>query len=84
MTFDDVVTIIVEETGMSEDAAKSEDNWYTQILEYPLFHLLGKLKTLKIKEVKQQIDGKFDELFFHDTKTVNGYFSISLLRNVFE
>ena len=84
MTFDDVVTIIVEETGMSEDAAKSEDNWYTQILEYPLFHLLGKLKTLKIKEVKQQIDGKFDELFFHDTKTVNGYFSISLLSNVFE
>ena len=84
MTFDDVVNILVEETGMSEDAAKSEDNWYTQMLEYPLSYLLGKRMILKIKEVKQQMDGKFDELFFHGTKTVNGYFPISLLRNVFE
>jgi len=60
MTFEDAVNILVEETGMSEDAAKTEVNWYTQEPGYPLSYLLGKHMILKLKEeVKQQMGGKF-------------------------
>jgi uncharacterized protein (DUF885 family) len=85
MTFDDAVKILVEETGMSEDAAKAEVNWYTQRPGYPLSYLFGKHVILKLKEeVKQRMGGKFNERFFHDTITANGYLPISLLRKVFK
>jgi uncharacterized protein (DUF885 family) len=84
MTFDDAVKILVEETGMSEDAAKAEVNWYTQEPGYPLSYLLGKHLLLKLKEeVQQQMGDQFDERFFNDTITANGYLPISLLRQVF-
>lgn len=84
MTFDDAVKILVEETGMSEDAAQAEVNWYTQEPGYPLSYLLGKHLLLKLKEeVQQQMGDQFDERFFNDTITANGYLPISLLRQVF-
>jgi uncharacterized protein (DUF885 family) len=85
MTFEDAVKILVEETGMTEDAAKAEVNWYTQEPGYPLSYLLGKHLLLKLKEeVQQQMGDKFDERFFHDTITANGYLPISILRKVFK
>jgi uncharacterized protein (DUF885 family) len=85
MTFKDAVKMLVEETGMSEDAAKAEVNWYTQEPGYPLSYLLGKHMLLKLKEeVHQQMGDKFDERIFHDTITANGYLPISLLRKIFK
>ena len=80
MTFEDAVKILVEETGMSEDAAQAEVNWYTQEPGYPLSYLLGKHLLLQLKEeVQQQMGDKFDERLFHDTITANGYLPISIL-----
>ena len=84
MTFEDAVKILVEETGMSEDAAQAEVNWYTQEPGYPLSYLLGKHLLLQLKEeVKQQMGDQFDERFFNDIITANGYLPISLLHQVF-
>jgi len=34
--------------------------------------------------VEQKMGSKFDERFFHDTITANGYLPVSMLRKVFE
>jgi uncharacterized protein (DUF885 family) len=85
MSFDEAVDMLVKETGMSREAAVAEVKRYTQTPGYPLSYLLGKHLILQLKkEVIQRMGSKFDERFFHDTITANGYLPISLLRKVFD
>jgi uncharacterized protein (DUF885 family) len=85
MSFDEAADMLVKETGMSREAVVAEVRRYTQTPGYPLSYLLGKHLILQLKkEVKQRMGSKFDERFFHDTITANGYLPISLLRKVFE
>jgi len=84
MSFDEAVKMLVEETGMSKDGAVAEVKRYTQTPGYALSYLLGKHLILELKEkVKQEMGDKFNEKFFHDTITANGYLPISMLRKVF-
>jgi len=85
ISFDEAVEMLVKETGMSREAAVAEVKRYTQTPGYALSYLLGKHLILKLKEeVKQKMGDKFDEKFFHDTITANGYLPISMLRKVFD
>lgn len=85
MSFEEAVGMLVKETGMSREAAVAEVKRYTQTPSYALSYLLGKHLILKLKEeVKQKMGDKFDEKFFHDTITANGYLPISMLRKVFD
>jgi uncharacterized protein (DUF885 family) len=84
MSFEKAVEMLVKETGMSEEAATAEVKRYTQEPGYALSYLLGKHLIMKLKEeLKQRMGGKFDEKFFHDTITANGYLPISMLRRIF-
>jgi len=84
MTFDDAVRMLVEETGMSKEAATAEVRRYTQTPAYPLSYLLGKHLILQLKsEIKEKMGSKFNERFFHDTLIANGYLPLSLVRKVF-
>ena len=84
MIFEEATEMLVKETGMSKEAAVAEVKRYTQTPGYPLSYLLGKHLILKIREeLKQKMGDKFDEKFFHDTITANGYLPISMLRKVF-
>jgi uncharacterized protein (DUF885 family) len=85
MSFEEAVGMLVKETGMSKEGATAEVLRYTQTPGYPLSYLLGKQLILKLKEeVKQKMGDKFDEKFFHDTITANGYLPMSMLRKVFD
>ena len=85
MAFEEAVDMLAREAGMSREAAVAEVNRYTQTPGYPLSYLLGKHLILKLKEeVKKKMGEKFDEKFFHDTITANGYLPISMLRKVFD
>lgn len=85
MSFEEAVEMLVREAGMSREAAVAEVNRYTQTPGYPLSYLLGKHLILKLREeVKQKMGEKFDEKFFHDTITANGYLPISMLRKIFD
>ncbi len=85
MSFEEGVQMLVEETGMSKEAATAEVKRYTQTPGYPLSYLLGKHLILQLKkEVRQKMGDKFDEKFFHDTITANGYLPLSMVRKVFE
>ncbi len=85
MSFEEAVEMLVKETGMSGEGATAEVMRYTQTPSYPLSYLLGKHLILKLKEEsKQKMGDKFDEKFFHDTITANGYLPISMLRKIFD
>jgi len=85
MGFEEAVEMLVKETGMSREGATAEVMRYTQTPSYPLSYLLGKHLILKLKEeLKQKMGDKFDEKFFHDTITANGYLPISMLRKIFD
>lgn len=85
MTYDDAVSMLVRETGMSTEAATAEVRRYTQTPGYPLSYLLGKHLILQLKqEIKKQMGNKFTERFFHDTLIANGYLSLSLVRKIFD
>jgi uncharacterized protein (DUF885 family) len=85
MSFEEGVKMLVRETGMSQEAATAEVRRYTQTPGYPLSYLLGKHLILQLKrEVEQKMGNKFDEKFFHDTITSNGYLPMSMVRKVFE
>lgn len=85
MSFEEAVEMLVKETGMSREAAIAEVKRYTQMPGYALSYLLGKHLILKLKEeLRQKMGSKFDEKFFHDTITANGYLPISMLRKIFE
>lgn len=84
MSVKEAVEMLVKETGMSEEAATAEVKRYTKEPGYPLSYLLGKHLILKLKqELKQKMGPRFDEKFFHDTITANGYLPISTLHKVF-
>jgi uncharacterized protein (DUF885 family) len=85
MSFEDAVAMLMKETGMSKEAAVAEVSRYTQSPGYPLSYLLGKHLILQLREdVKRKLGKRFDEKWFHDTITANGYLSMSLLRRVFD
>jgi uncharacterized protein (DUF885 family) len=85
MSFEEAVEMLVKETGMSREGATAEVMRYTQTPGYPSSYLLGKQLILKLKEeVKQKMGDNFDEKFFHDTITANGYLPVSMLRKVFD
>ena len=85
MSFEEAVTMLMRETGMSKEGAEAEVKRYTQIPGYALSYLLGKHLILKLKEdVKQKMGNRFDEKFFHNTLASNGYLPLSLIRKVFD
>ena len=85
MSFDEAVNMLTEEAGMSREGATAEVRRYTQSPSYPLSYLLGKHLILALREeVMQKTGTKYNEKFFHDTITANGYLPISLLREVFD
>jgi uncharacterized protein (DUF885 family) len=85
MSFDEAVDMLIKEAGMSREGAVAEVRRYTQTPSYALSYLLGKHLILKLREeVKQKMGTKYNEKFFHDTITANGYLPISLLRKVFD
>jgi uncharacterized protein (DUF885 family) len=85
MDFDEAVNMLMTEVGMSKEAAVAEVRWYTQEPGYPMSYLLGKHLILQLREdVKQKMGSKYNERFFHDTVTANGYLPISLLRKVLD
>ena len=85
MSFDEAVNMMVKEIGMSKEGAIAEVRRYTQTPSYALSYLLGKHLILQLREeVKQKMGTKYDEKFFHDTITANGYLPITLLRKVFD
>jgi uncharacterized protein (DUF885 family) len=84
MSFDEAVNMLVKEVGMSREGAIAEVRRYTQTPCYALSYLLGKHLILQLREeTKQKMGTKYNEKFFHDTITANGYLPISLLRKVF-
>ena len=85
MEFDEAVRMLMDEAGMSCEAATAEVRRYTQTPGYPLSYLLGKHLILQLREeVKRKMGSKFNEKLFHDTITENGYLPVSMLRKVFD
>jgi len=85
MSFEEAVNMLMQETGMSREAAEAEVKRYTQTPSYALSYLVGKHLVLKLKEeLKQKMGSRFSEKLFHDTVTANGYLPISMLRKVFD
>ena len=85
MGMDEAIDMLVNEVGMSKEAATAEVRRYTQSPSYPLSYLLGKHMILELREeVKKKMGDKFNLKFFHDTITANGYLPLSLLRQVFD
>lgn len=85
MKFEEAVEMLTKETGMSREAAIAEVRRYTQTPSYSLSYLLGKHLILQLKkEIEQKMGDKFEEKFFHDTMTANGYLPVSMLRRVFD
>jgi uncharacterized protein (DUF885 family) len=85
MSFEEAVNMLMQETGMSREAAEAEVKRYTQTPSYALSYLVGKHLVQKLKEeLKQKMGSRFSEKLFHDTVTANGYLPISMLRKVFD
>jgi uncharacterized protein (DUF885 family) len=85
MNFEEAVTMLMQEAGMTREGAEAEVKRYTQTPGYPLSYLLGKHLILKLKEeLKQKMGNRFDEKFFHDTIASNGYLPLSMVRKVFD
>lgn len=85
MSFDGAVDMLVKEAELSKEGATAEVRRYTQTPGYALSYLLGKHLILQLREeIKQKLGAKYNEKFFHDTITANGYLPISLLRKVFD
>ncbi len=84
MSFEEAVNMLMQEAGMSKEAAEAEVKRYTQTPGYPMSYLLGKHLILQLKaELKQKMGDNFDERLFHDTITANGYLPIAMLRKTF-
>lgn len=84
MNFEEAVGMLMKDAGMSREGAVAEVRRYTMTPGYPLSYLLGKHLIMALKkEVERKMGKKFDEKFFNDTITANGYLPISMLRKVF-
>ena len=82
---DEAVEMLMKEAAMSKEGAVAEVRRYTQTPSYNLSYLLGKHLILKLREnVMEKLGTKYNERFFHDTITANGYLPISMLRKVFD
>jgi uncharacterized protein (DUF885 family) len=85
MSFDEAVSMLMKEAGMSKEAAVAEVRRYTMTPGYPLSYLLGKHLILQLRaDIKKRMGKRFSEKFFHDTITANGELPIALLREVFD
>ncbi len=85
MSVEEAISMLMKEAGISKEAALAEVRRYTLTPGYPLSYLLGKHLILQLREeVKQKMGPKFNDRFFHDTITANGYLPLSLLRKVFD
>jgi len=85
MSFEEAVEMLAKETGMSREGAVAEVKRYTQTPSYALSYLLGKHLILRLKrEVMQELGDKFDEKFFHNTITANGYLPMSMVHKIFD
>ncbi len=85
MGFNEAVDMLMKEAGLSKEGAVAEVRRYTQTPSYALSYLTGKHLILQLREeVKRKMGRKYNERFFHDTITANGYLPISLLRKVFD
>jgi uncharacterized protein (DUF885 family) len=85
MSFDEAVNMLTEEAGISKEGAVAEVRRYTQTPSYALSYLLGKHLILQLrKEIKTKMGREYNEKFFHDTITANGYLPFWMLRKVFD
>ena len=85
MSVDEAVDMITRETAMSKEGAIAEARRYTQTPSYALSYLLGKHLILELRdEIERKMGENYDEKFFHDTMTENGYLPINMLREVFK
>jgi uncharacterized protein (DUF885 family) len=85
MSFDEAVNMLTEEAGISKEGAVAEVRRYTQTPSYALSYLLGKHLILQLrKEIKTKMGKEYNEKFFHDTITANGYLPFWMLRKVFD
>lgn len=85
MSFEDAVGMLMKEASMSEEGATAEVRRYTLTPGYALSYLLGKHLILQLREeVKRKMGARFDDKFFHDTITANGYLPVAMLSNIFD
>jgi uncharacterized protein (DUF885 family) len=85
MSFDEAVNMLTKEAGISKEGAVAEVRRYTQTPSYALSYLLGKHLILQLrKEIKTKMGKEYNEKFFHDTITANGYLPFWMLRKVFD
>ncbi|MBU7014012.1 MAG: DUF885 domain-containing protein [Theionarchaea archaeon] len=81
MTFDQALTFLRRETGMSLSTAKAEVKRYTQTPGYPLSYLLGKHMLLELREdVKNHLGKAYSEQAFHDVLLRAGSLPFKYLR----
>ncbi len=84
MTFEDAVGMLMKEASMSKEGATAEVRRYTQTPGYALSYLLGKHLILQLREeIERKMGSRFNEKFFHDTITANGYLPVAMVSNVF-
>jgi uncharacterized protein (DUF885 family) len=85
MSFDEAVNMLIAEAGLSQEGAVAEVRRYTQTPSYALSYLLGKHLIVQLrKEVKRKMGEEYNEKFFHDTITANGYLPFWMLKKVFD
>ena len=81
MSFDDGVSFLIKETGMSYDCAVAEIKRYTYTPGYQLSYYLGKhlIKELK-KDIMKIWNKEYSEIRFHNKILISGGLPIHLLR----
>lgn len=83
MSFDDAVSLLVQETGMSLENAKSEVRRYIHTQGYALSYLLGKHLIKELREdIKKIMGEKFELRRFHNSLLKLGNVPINVLREV--
>jgi uncharacterized protein (DUF885 family) len=84
MSFEDAVGMLMKEASMSREGATAEVRRYTQTPGYALSYLLGKHLILQLwEEIKHKMGSRFNDKFFHDTITANGYLPVAMVRDIF-
>ena len=85
MSFNEAVDMLMKEAAMSKETAIAEVRRYTQTPGYALSYILGKHLITKLREeTKEKMGERYNEKFFNDTITENGYLPIQMLREAFK
>ncbi len=85
MTFDEAKDFMIEQIGMDEQAVIAELKRYTLTPGYQLSYLLGKFMILELRDyVKEKMEGKYSDQFFHNTILSGGGLPIQYLRKLFD